>query len=429
MKVYLSKKRIYLSIFLFFAIFCPPIIKDVNLLFFATAYSVVALLFNYRKDINDFIHQKNIFIFNLSFLVMIIYIFIRMIYDYILGNNLEILGYVRHLYKICGAFFFIQPIAVYVVLYCKRHLIDYKGLLKVIIMAGLIEACFTILMLISPDIRMDLLEVYFKNVYDADLTYYASWVYNERFYGFANVLVDIFGFATGIICGLSWFYFIKYDIRYILLFCVLCIVPVTNSVSGVVMAALGVFVFFMAQMKRGKISKRAVGSIGFILIIAFIGFTFLYENAAGSIERLLNNIYALLGNYDDITSFKILFSNEFWTFPSGRMNLLFGTGHAVFSTGSDIHSDVGYINNIWLIGITGSIIFYGIFIRLFYAAYRKSNSEIKKMTIAYVLICFFVFEIKGITVSINPGILIIFMLVYACLFDIDHHELGKSNMK
>ena len=382
------------------------------------------MMFNYRKELHEFFRQKAVFIFNVTFFCIIIYIFCRMVYDFFLGSRLELLGYVRHLYKICGAFFLIQPIAVYIVLYCKKHAVGFKSLLKSIILAGLIEACFTILMLISTEIRMDLLEIYFKNVYDSDLSYYDSWVYNERFYGFANVLVDIFGFATGMICGLSWLYFVKFDFRFLLWFCVLMIVPVTNSVSGVVMAALGVFVFFMIQIKNGKISKRAVGSIGLILVLGLIGLSFLYQNAAGSIERLIGNIAALMGSNDGITSYKILFSERFWTLPFEKKDLLFGTGHSVFSTGLDIHSDVGYINSIWLIGVVGSVFFYGMFIKLFKAAFTKSNMEIKRMCVMYAIVCFFVFEIKGITVSINPGLLIIFILIYAVLIDVDIPEFN-----
>ena len=46
------------------------------------------------------------------------------------------------------------------------------------------------------------------------------------------------------------------------------------------------------------------------------------------------------------------------------------------------------------------------------------------MCVMYAIVCFFVFEIKGITVSINPGLLIIFILIYAVLIDVDIPEFN-----
>ena len=423
MKIYISKKNVYLSVFLFFAIFCPPLVKNVNLLFFMTAYSVVALLWRYQKETYAFLKQKTIRLFQLSFVTVALYMTARMVYDCFWGSRLNILVYLLYLYKVWGAFLFVQPIAVYVVLYCKRHRVDYQRLLKVIIMAGLIEACFTVMMLVFPTVRMYLLEIFFKNVYGSDMSYYANWFYNERFYGFANVLVDLFGFATGIICGLCWIYFGKHDKKYLVCFLVLLIVPLSNSITGVVMAAIGVFVPLFMDLKRGKKSTRVVGSTVFMIVAGSAGLLFLYRKAAGSLERLASNVLALFGNADNITSIEVLFSDDFWAVPSSVFGKLFGTGHSVYSTGVFAHSDVGYVNTVWLIGIVGCV-----FIKLFQGAYLKCDSEDKKVSIIFAGICFFVFEVKGIVVSINPGILIIFILMYACVMEVGK-ETGGGRLR
>ena len=204
--------------------------------------------------------------------------------------------------------------------------------------------------------------------------------------------------------------------------------PLSNSITGVVMAAIGVFVPLFMDLKRGKISKRVVGSTVFMIVAGSAGLLFLYRKAAGSLERLASNVLALFGNADNITSIEVLFSDDFWAVPSSVFGKLFGTGHSVYSTGVFAHSDVGYVNTVWLIGIVGCVFFYGVFIKLFQGAYLKCDSEDKKVSIIFAGICFFVFEVKGIVVSINPGILIIFILMYACVMEVGK-ETGGGRLR
>ena len=76
---------------------------------------------------------------------------------------------------------------------------------------------------------------------------------------------------------------------------------------------------------------------------------------------------------------------------------------------------------IWMVGIIGCIWLYSIFIIPIYTEYRKSETDLKKSILLFLIIAFLFFELKGIGVAINTGMPIIITLMYMAALE----EEGK----
>ena len=151
--------------------------------------------------------------------------------------------------------------------------------------------------------------------------------------------------------------------------------------------------------------------------IGILGMIMLKEKAAMSFRRLWANILAILGDYKGTTSFSNLMRKSYWILPTKVTNVLFGTGHSVYQIKNYTHSDVGYINMIWLSGIIGSAWLYGSFIALALNVKKCSINTLQKNISIFCIFAFLLFEAKGIGIAINTGIPIIMLIYYAILFE------------
>lgn len=414
--IIINKSKLYLSIYLFFLIFMPPIIPKINVLYFVFVFSFVVITINMKKELYYIINNNIIKKFNISFLLYSIFATIHIVYDCLFGNKLELIEYIYDVYNLVGVGILINVCAIYVVCYSIKHKFNIFDICSCLIYAGLLQGIICCLAILFPIVKNKLNSIFIHNVYGSlENSGILSWTFKERLYGFANVLYDGFGYGTGVIAGISFLSLFenKFSLKRILFFVVLFIVPTVNAITGFFITVIAILLRVAFSLNNKKTSLSKICTVIMVLIILIIGYVILENKASYAVERLQSNIWAILGKNDGITSYKNLTRKSYWTIPDKLINVLFGTGHSVYTTKKFVHSDTGYTNSVWLVGIIGSLWLYGIFIVSALRIIRVSCDKFKKELMYFCIISFLFFEIKGIGISINTGISVVLIIMYS----------------
>ena len=138
------------------------------------------------------------------------------------------------------------------------------------------------------------------------------------------------------------------------------------------------------------------------------------QSAITDVTRFTQNRKAYSESENEMVK---LFSNRYWTFPD-PIRTLIGTGHTLYDAEGYLHSDVGYTNNIWLMGIIGVIFMYGLLIKLAFNSVRSNISKVFTLTAVYTISAFFVFNIKGQAMGYNPGAISILTFLFCMNWEI-----------
>ena len=129
------------------------------------------------------------------------------------------------------------------------------------------------------------------------------------------------------------------------------------------------------------------------------------EYTAGWFQSGINSISNFLaGNksYDNSNdAMSALFNDDFWKLPPFP-RVLIGTGHSLYLAEGYNHSDVGYINEIWIWGIIGCVVFYGTIIKQCGVLMRNKNQLYSFIGI-FLMLSYFFFNINAAALGYKPG--------------------------
>jgi len=401
----------------------PPIIPDINILYLLDIFAALAIITKYKSEYLVLSSNRYFSFFQISFYIFGVTTILHNIYDWTMGNRLENGEYITNIYRIVGVAILISVCSIYVVCYCKRYNFNFKQLCICIMYAGLLQSIFTLIMLLFPSAKRYFNNLFVLHVYGSlENSGISSWIFKERLYGFANVLYDGFGYGTGIIAGIAIWLMLdekKVRIKYVLYVIILIMVPILNSITGFFIALIALFIKMLQIIKNRKINKNSFTYIILFFSSSIMGLLILSGKASAAVDRLLLNILAIFGKYNKVTSYSNLMRASYWTLPSRVIDRVIGTGHTVYTTDQFIHSDTGYTNMIWMVGILGSIWLYSTFLIPIYKEYKISKTDFQKGVLLFVMISFLFFEIKGIGVAINTGMPIILTLMYMSSIDME----------
>ena len=123
---------------------------------------------------------------------------------------------------------------------------------------------------------------------------------------------------------------------------------------------------------------------------------------------------------------EILFSDRFWNIPTG-LALVFGTGHSIYGAEGYPNSDVGYVNDLWLGGIIGTLILYAAFALLFIKAFKNTKEINVRCLILFFAVAILVFQVKANAIMFNAGTnTILPMLFFICFQSKQKSVLGEK---
>lgn len=434
-KIILSEEKndkILYSAYLFILIFAPPIVPYPHI--FLSIFSFFSLIRMYPDKALRILKESGMYNWGLSMIILAIYtLCIPLLVSIFLGDIVNTSHYISIINR--------YGVLIFTTLICTTYLLckvgkkyDYVFLIECLINAGLIEGFCSILAFLSPAVKT--IFIFFMKKFSESYLYSNTWYITVRSYGFASTLVDVFGLGIGIIAGISFFYGLKYKKRYIIYSIIIAIATVLNSRTGLLIYGIAIIISLILIVKTGSIKK---------IIIMLASFSFLSLSGIELIQALESNEYTLKWlqsgmfsitdffskksyNYGD-DAMSLLFQSKFWQLPTFP-RILIGTGHSLYLAEGYRHSDVGYINEIWLFGLIGCSVLYGKIILLCKKLVFCPNGYIAKYAGIFLFISYFFFNIKGAVLGYNPGAMTIFFIVFILIYYSKHSfkiQKGKQS--
>lgn len=404
----INKSKIKLVIYLFFFIFAPPLIPRISTIHVLTVGSLLYMLLYWRTSLKLFYRQKNIKTFFTLFVIYLLYTMSRMAYS-IIVNPVNADNYANTLYKFFMVVIEIPICCAFIIIYCNKKNYSFDELLKMIIWTGVIQVVVGGCMIVSPSIKYSLVSFMQKNN-GSSISDIVPWEYNRRYNAISDCMLDMLGWGLGIISALPLY--LKGKKRYIYLLCIpfLVVITVANSTTGIIMFGILTVIAILGKIK--KISNNKVVLIG-VAFFAAIGAVIAMKYVVPSTyDWTVNEIKAILGmNTEKVSSFSKVMSADFRIFPEQIIELVFGTGHTIYGASGFAHSDLGYINHIWLGGLVGIIGIYFIYFTLFKAGFKRH----RKAVVLSLAIAMYIFELKGFGICYNPGMALTMLLVFGVI--------------
>ena len=409
------KTRIPLVIYIFLFLFAPPIIKNINLLLILFIFSFITIIIKYRKEIKDIINIKQLKILIFLVAVYFIYYFAIIGVNFIFTKQLYVYNYIINIYSILLVIPIVMICSLHIILYSKRYKITFNEIIKYIIIAGMIQASFTLLTLLIPELKSFLINLMYQNT--GEKLYLNKYHIERRMFGFANNLLDSFGFGTGIIAVIPLFYSINNSKKWLITVPFLLLVPLLNSRTGLIVFGIGIIVWFIYLIKTKSLKKylNIFILMGILVIFAILAISVLSPK---TIDWIINDILSFFT--DNKGTADVLFGEDFWKLPQNILNIIFGTGYNIAGFGNmkeviGFTSDVGYINEIWKTGIVGLLLLVVTFVILVKYIIKKLPNEYKYFII-FIFLAALISNIKFNVYSYNPGIVILCILsIYSLL--------------
>ncbi len=419
LKVLNEKYYVGLIIFIFTFLFAPPIIPNINFIFINFIYALFVILFKYKIRIKNLFKDINFKkVLKLIFIYFLYYIFI-VVLNSIFTNVWNISNYIINIYSMILAFPIVIVCCLYIIFRSNELNINYHKLIKLFIIAGLIQSFIAILTLLVPPLKSVLVSIMYWATGDKLLA--TPWVVSRRFFGFANNMLDLFGFGTGIIAILPLYYYkdSKSKIKGIILFFLLLLVPILNSRSGIVIAAIGVVIYIISIIidKDKNEIKQILKYVLFSVLILVIVFFIVYILSPNTLSWIIDDFASFIPNVNsnsDSTA-NVLFSKAFWTLPNNILNIIFGcginvSGYSNYSVQNITHSDVGYINEVWKVGIIGTLLVFYLLFFIIKTGYKKLNDKKYKYLLVFFGISILVISIKCSVITYNTALATIMCL-------------------
>lgn len=408
------------SLYMFILIFAPPFIPYPHLLL--TLFSFILLLTNYRNMAESVFKKSGICEWVIVMILLAAYtICIAFPISVACNDVVNISHYVSTINRygvlvvtvsICAVFFICSMSK-------KRYGLDFC--IECLINAGIIEGVLAILSFLSPSVKNFF--IFLMEKFSDPSLYSNRWYITVRSYGFASTLVDVFGMGIGILAGICFFYGVNRKRKYIFVSLIIATATLLNSRTGLIIYVISIIITIFFTFKKENVRKMISILISLFLMFIFASeviklmstneYTASWVNSG--IDSIINfiNGKSSAGNNNDAMS--LLFQQNFWKLPSFP-RIIFGTGHSLYEAEGYSHSDVGYVNELWLYGILGCILLYGEIIKLCVTTWKRSKDSVIKFSSIFLLVAYFFFNIKGAALGYNPGAVSMFIVIFICKY-------------
>lgn len=401
-----------LSFYLFLCLFAPPVLPDINFVLVLAALSIPYLVSN-ASTAKELLSSRAARSFCGWFSAYVVYWIIIMLVNALLSDERYISNYITSAYS----FFLVVPTclicATTALVYKSKHRLTSSQVIKAFILAGMAQSAFALAAFFDQGIKDALTTVMFENTGISQMQE-GSWIAERRFYGFANSMLDLYGFGTGILAALPAFLVLfdrKTSKAWVFTIPVLLIVPFLNARTGLVLFALAIAV---ASLYAGRISGLSVvATMATVLMVALIAMVVLGVIAAVRPEIIDWLLGDILGTTQHNT-FSILFGESFWNLPDPLL-IVTGTGHSVYSITGFTHSDVGFVNEIWRTGIIGLLLLIGAFVRptAIVLTETQNDGALRYLLVATV-VCLAVVAVKCMPITHSGGMIFLVTLILLC---------------
>lgn len=425
-------KKLYLVVYIFFFLFAPPFIPKINMSLILGTFSFLILIFKYpKKTINLYKTKDMMTLLLLLFIYFAMYFISFSVASVFMEYNLND-NFIINMYSLFLNFVITFICSTYLVIKTDEYGFTKEMLIRYILYATCLQVLIALLSLTIPAFKSWTLS---KMLKDNNVKLISSpWITSRRFYGFSNNLLDLFGFGVGIISMIPLFYSNK-DVKKFLYSPIILILAVLNSRSGIVIFLLGLIVFIWYMLKTKKISfSKLVKTTVLLFILISIIYSLVAAFSPNTISWIKNDFSSFFSSDSDNGTATAIYSSNFWTIPSdARMILGAGFNVSAYSTSrveNIVHSDCGYINEIWKVGFVGLALYLLINIYIIKKCIDyEDDIRYKYMYIAF-LIGMLAFLVKATLNGYNPGNVVIYTMFVKAIYqkkkEVDYDEKKLS---
>lgn len=428
-RVLLTKEKIdkiSYSLYLFVLVFAPPIVPYPHL--FLTIFSFLMLATTYKRKVWIVLKRSGIYNWVLAMGLLAMYTVCVPLPISMLCNDIVNTSHYISVINRYGVLIVAVSVCVTYLL-CKtdRDGYGYEFLLESLINAGVIEGVCAALAFLFPGVKS--IFIFFMKQFSASNLYSNTWYITVRSYGFASTLVDVFGLGAALIAGICFFYGITRKKIYMAESIVIAIATILNSRTGLLVYLISIVLSLLYVLQKGDIRKiiSTFIAIGLLIIAGskILDIMSTNEYTAGWFQAGIKSIQNFMGgNGTSNTSgdaMSMLFQDNFWKFPTFP-RIIFGTGHSLYGAEGYAHSDVGYVNEIWLFGILGCLLLYGKIIKMCGMMKKSTRIPVFDYAAVFLLISYFFFNIKGAALGYNPGAVVMFFIIFVGTYQATSYE-------
>ena len=255
--------------------------------------------------------------------------------------------------------------------------------------------------------------IFFLPLKDIAVQLYANtggineFVIGSRVFGISNDYTFGTPIYHGMLAGIGLYYAIKNKVNYYPYIALILFASIMNGRTGIlvfIIFYLGIIVhnLLIGNLKYAKkpllaillVSVLMVGAIQYVAPSSYNFISILVQDTNNLIFKK-----ELTGNYEAL--------NQSISLPSGNA-LIYGAGHRVYADKASEYettsSDIGFINDLYMIGIVLSIVFY---ITILYFLRYRSTEDKFLMTALFIILMFA--NIKG---EVFRSSIVMFLVIY-----------------
>ena len=410
-------------LYLFCILFSPPIFPNINFIIPLAFLSVILIVREVKKchlQIKTLLNHTLISFFTKGFLLYISCVCIVILINLFTANTIDINQIAFVIYRCLLICPILLVCILYVMIWIQKKNYGIKEFMLCLLLAASLQGILSLVCLISPNIKEIFIKIMLFGTNDPLLT--NPWHLERRFFGFANNMYDGYGFGTGLLLGLCFFCASQWTAKFLIFVPILFFPAFLNSRTGLVIFVLGFLIAFPLFLKN-KNRKIFLLSAVVLLFIMAVVFLFIYLFSKPTFQWLMGILN--IGGVD--ASLVKLFGKEFWNFPNG-LQLLFGSGHTLYRADGFAHSDVGFVNDLWLSGILGTGFLYGLLFVTFKRVFSSLSDKPLKALIIYLGVAMIFYNIKSISITCNVGLIVVLLLVFILDIDNRRHTLEKIRL-
>ena len=395
--------ELFLVVFLWIFIFNPPLVSFINLTHVLGVAAIFYLMLQRVSLPKYFVLAE--------FFAVVVYLYLLVV-SLIHDRS----GY----FSLYPVYWIVDvlPISFAVMHMCKRRKIGYQQFEKLVILAACLEMVLVFLALLVPSIQKTFISMMIQYGYQD--SYFETWAF--RTYGLASNLQFSSALAmaiTSLLC-LNRMIATK-EYRYFLLSILLVVAGYVNARTSLIVFLCGLMVILFMN-RRMKHAMQIFKILLSVIIVAFcILFYFSVAESSTQVLWLRDGIYEILGLFSDdykahYSTFEYFLSSEKYTLPKNGFDLFFGTGTYILMRNEySVTSDIGYINDMWLGGLTYLFVVYGCVLAFFRKLFLKHrNHQYVRIVLSVLMTGIAVSNMKGTVLSFNNvSTLVILICIFA----------------
>lgn len=400
-------KMFFLYIYAFLFIYTPTNFFPIHIMHILVVIAVFYFSLKWR-GFYKFLKSK----FYISSVLIFIYLITILLVHQSLGNSVDF--YAAYSYAIL---FLEVPICSFFIIYHlnKNIYLNDNSLLKYCFFLGLGQLVFILFTLLSPSLRDLILSTSRGGEL---LVHISNNTGGLRSFGLASGYTSDLGMILGVfsmVCISMMLRNVK-TINMLFLAVFFIIGAVINSRTGLAAPIIFLFFAFFLFSFNFIIVLGLGGGLSIVAVIVLLNFNL--EGALDSFGRVLimwEEVWSLFQGRR-IGVFSALTDMHF--FPKDSSIFWFGRGKSVFSD-NFIHSDIGYVNDIYLMGLFNLIIVAFLFFKLHWKTFSLLKLKLKLAFFVSLFVSLFIFYFKGVNLFTSNSLTNFLFLISVGVYGIN----------